>query len=186
MYCELTGGRTLNQSPARTTFLSPAFTVSGKKQKQTRHAAGFLRRVTLEHGPHFCVCRLSHAGDVVVPGPAGDEGDHQQPGRLLHPAGRRPRGKRADLRALHRPAALLPLAGLHGAALVDGRGDEPPPVSPGEGRAVVGGPGRGVHQALLPRQGVLERPNGPTRRPAQQAGARKDLQTARRAGVPER
>nr|XP_040048464.1 interferon regulatory factor 10 [Gasterosteus aculeatus aculeatus] len=35
MYCELTGGRTLNQSPARTTFLSPAFTVSDFRMQVT-------------------------------------------------------------------------------------------------------------------------------------------------------
>lgn len=41
----------------------------------------------------FCVYRISYAGDVVVPGPEGDESDHQEPRWVLHHAGLRAPGK---------------------------------------------------------------------------------------------
>lgn len=185
MYCEPGGQKPQNQCATPLTFISSAFTISGKTPGRCTQTSTLGRFVRLRTGTQaaFLLARPPHAGDVAVPRPEGDGGDHQQPRRVLHPAGLCPAGQRAHLRALHRPAALVPLAGLRGPAGQPGRGHEPAAVSPGEGRAAVGGPGRRVHQAVLPGEGVLERPHGPARRPTQQAGARQNLQTARYSHV---
>lgn len=173
MYCELTG-----KKPAPITFLSPTLTISGKfmglcVQKTTCHWP--LHCLTWNT---FCVFRLPYAGGVAIPGPEGHESGHQQPRWVLHPAGPRPVGKWTDLRALHCPAALLPLPKLCIPSVMLGWSDEPPSLSFGERCAIMGSPRWGVHQAVLPGQSVLERSHGPTHWPAQQTGARKDLQAA--------
>lgn len=184
MYCELKRRKPQSHDSAPLMFLSPTPTISGNK------ACGITQRhnklhqsVTFTRGHEgqiaFCVSRLSYAGRIAVPGPDGEEGDHQQPRWLLHPPGLCSLGKWKNLWTVQRPAALLPFTSGNVPAVMHGWSNEPTPLSPGEGRALMGSSRWGVHQEVLPGKGVLERPHGPTHWPTQQTGSRKDLQAAR-------
>lgn len=178
-YCDLTDKKVQNQS-SPINFLSSALTISGEKTHKLHNWTCYwcLHCMTWKNKVAICLYRLSYAGDIVVPRPEGNESDHQEPGWVLHHAGPCSLGKWTDLWALHHPAAVFPFPSLCIPAILHGWSNESSPLSPGERCAIMGGPRWGVHQAVLPGQGVLEGSHGPIHWPTQQTGARKDLQTA--------
>lgn len=173
-YCETTEKTVQNPAPSPMNFLSPILNVSGEKLQQRIVC---LLNVFLWYLVAFCVCRLSYAGEATVSRQHSDKSDHLEPRWVLHSSGSCSFGEWTDLRALLCPAALFPFSSLGFSTLWHGWSNESSAQSPGKGRAIMGGTRWGVHQAVLPGQGVLERSHGPTLWPAKQTGAGKDFQT---------